>query len=351
MTIETTSYETPPQRTPRRARSPRASGKDALATGLGLFSVGLGLAELFAPKTVARAIGVREAEPNTAVLRAAGARELASGLAILGGGNPTGWLRARVGGDVMDLALLGAAFCTSNVKRTRLTLAAGSVLAVTALDALSSYRASHASAGAEKRRPEHAVSARVHDSGLFVRKAITVHKPVSQVYGFWRELENLPRFMRHLESVEVLSADRSRFRLRGPAGANVAWDAETLIDEPSGRIAWRSLPGADLEHVGDIRFQEAPGGRGTEVHVVLRYRAPGGAAGRAIAKLLKFLPKHELESDLRAFKQLLETGEILRSDASVHRLPHPARAPTPDTKPALSSQSGTLTPAEEGGAR
>jgi len=310
------------------------------------------MAELLAPRAVARTIGAEDSPPNLAVLRAAGLRELSSGLGLLGGGNQAGWLRARVGGDVMDVALLGAAFSSPRANRLRLAGAVGAVLGVTALDMLSSQRASKAQSGAAHRLPEHAVSARVHEAGQSVRQAITINRPVPEVYAFWRDLGNLPRFMRHLESVERVSEQRSKWRMRGPGGTSLTWETEILIDRPDERIAWRSTPGSELEHTGDVRFVKAPGGRGTEVHVALHYRPPGGAVGRVLAKLAKALPKHELEADLRASKQLLEVGEILHSDASMHRLPHPARPParTGSIEKRSTDNSGSIRPSLQGGA-
>jgi uncharacterized membrane protein len=325
MTIQSTRVDTDTSPSPPRSPPGDATG-DVIATGLGLFSVGLGLAELLLPRTVARSVGVEQSLPNLTVLRAAGLRELSSGLGLLGGGNQTGWLRARVGGDVMDLALLGAAFASPKAKRPRLTTAVGAVLGVTALDVLSSQRASQLERG---RRPEHAVSARVHDAGLAVRRAITINRPLEEVYAFWRDFRGFPRFMRHLESVEELSARRYRWRMRGPAGTTLTWETDILIDQPDERIAWRSAPGSELESAGDVRFMRAPGGRGTEVHIALHYSPPGGALGRALAKLAEALPKHEIEADLRASKQLLEVGEIVQSDVSRHRLPHPAKPAKP----------------------
>jgi len=244
----------------------------------------------------------------------------------------------------MDLALLGAAFGSRPVSSYRLAAAVGAVLGVTALDVLASQRASNA-----RRRPEHAVSARVHAAGLSIHKAITINKPTQEVYTFLRELGNFPRFMRHLESVEPLSERRSRWCMRGPAKTTLTWEVDLLVDQPNERIAWRSTPGSELESAGDVHFVPAPGGRGTEVHVALHYRPPGGVVGGAIAKLLNALPKHEIEADLRACKQLLEVGEIVHSDASVHRLPHAAR---PSALPARTNRrnSSSSESAIEGGA-
>jgi uncharacterized membrane protein len=151
--------------------------------------------------------------------------------------------------------------------------------------------------------------------GFELRETITIGQEPETVYGFWRELEHLPRFMRHLESVEVLDERRSRWRAAGPAGAHVEWEAEITDDRPGSRIAWRSLPGAMVENTGEVRFAPAPAGRGTEVRVVLRYRPPAGALGAAAARIFGKAPEQEVPGELRRLKQLLETGEVVRSDA------------------------------------
>ena len=113
----------------------------------------------------------------------------------------------------------------------------------------------------------------------------------------------------------------------GPGGTSVEWDAEVTQDRPNELIAWRSLPGADVENEGSVQFERAPGGRGTLVRVNLRYDPPGGALGKAIATVMNTEPGQQVGDDLRRFKQLLETGEVVRSDASVHLAAHAARPP------------------------
>ena len=105
----------------------------------------------------------------------------------------------------------------------------------------------------------------------------------------------------------------------------IEWDAEIIKDEPSSIIAWRSLPGADIQNAGSVRFKAAPAGRGTELVVDIYYRPPGGAAGKALAKLFGTVPEVELLNDLRSFKQLMELGERVHSDASIHHGMHPAQ--------------------------
>ena len=158
--------------------------------------------------------------------------------------------------------------------------------------------------------------ARARATPIAVTKAVTINRAVDEVYAFWRGFENLPRFMTHLESVEATGERTSRWRARAPAGRTVEWDAETVEDRPGEVIAWRSLPGADVENTGSVRFRSAPGDRGTEVVVELEYAPPAGKLGATVAKLLGEEPSTQLADDLRRLKQVLETGEIARSDAT-----------------------------------
>src|SRR5687767_15195467 len=136
-----------------------------------------------------------------------------------------------------------------------------------------------------------------------VGKAITVYRPVEDVYAFWRDFENLPRFMHHLEMVETVDARRSHWTAKGPAGTAVEWDAEVIEDRPNELIAWRSIgTGDDVENSGVVRFTKAPGNRGTEIHVALDYAPPGGKAGSVIAKLFGEEPGQQINDDLRRLK-------------------------------------------------
>ena len=137
-----------------------------------------------------------------------------------------------------------------------------------------------------------------------------------RLYRFWRNLENLPRFMRHLESVRVLSPTTSRWTVRGPAGTSVEWDAEMVGERPNEVISWRSLPGAAVQNTGSVRFKAAPGDRGTEVLVRVQYAPPVGGLGASVAWLLGEAPGQQLREDLGRFKQVMETGEIARTEAS-----------------------------------
>src|SRR5215212_6007393 len=133
--------------------------------------------------------------------------------------------------------------------------------------------------------------------------------------------------MAHLESVQVLENGRSRWKAKAPMGTNVEWEAETIEDRPNELISWRALPDSTVPNSGQVRFREAPGGRGTEVTVELQYQPPGGKLGSLIAKLFGEEPSQQVKGDLRRFKQVIELGEVVHSDASIHRGPHPAQPP------------------------
>jgi uncharacterized membrane protein len=145
---------------------------------------------------------------------------------------------------------------------------------------------------------------------VFVSHSVTIDRPREELYRFWRDFENLPRFVQHLESVEVREDGKSHWCAKGPVGTHVEWDAEITEEIPNALIRWRSLPDADIANFGTVRFRESTGGGGTEVAVDLEYQPPAGSIGTAIARLLGDEPQHQIEEDLRRLKQLVETGEI-----------------------------------------
>ncbi|UBV44391.1 SRPBCC family protein (plasmid) [Deinococcus taeanensis] len=151
---------------------------------------------------------------------------------------------------------------------------------------------------------------RTPDDGIAVEKAVTIGLPPEDLYAFWRNFGNLPRFMNHLESVKVQSdGTRSHWVAKAPAGTHVQWDAEITEDQPGRRIAWRSVEGTPVPNEGHVDFRAAPTGRGTEVHVSLKYRPPGGSMGAAVARMLGEEPGVQIAEDLRRLKRLLEVGE------------------------------------------
>ena len=227
---------------------------------------------------------------------------------------PAGWLWARVAGDALDLASLGSAMTASDAQRGKLLAATAAVAGVTALDVLC----------AQKMTDGVGVTAALSGEISTIR-TVTINKSPEELYAFWRDFTNLPRFMQSLQSVEMLGERRSHWTLNMPGGKSVEWDAETTEDQPNRRIAWRSGEGSDVRHRGAVEFRPAAGGRGTVVRVELEYTAPGGAAGAALAKLFGKEPGQQVSSELRHFKQLMETGEITKSDASIHAGMHAAQ--------------------------
>jgi uncharacterized membrane protein len=151
-------------------------------------------------------------------------------------------------------------------------------------------------------------------TGIKVEKSITINKSPGELFRFWRNLENLPRFMNHLESVRVIGNDRSHWVAKAPAGSTVEWHAEIYNEKEDELIAWRSLENADVDNAGSVHFQPAPGGRGTEVRVSLKYDPPGGVVGAAIARLFGENPEQQIDEDLRRFKQVMETGEPIATE-------------------------------------
>jgi uncharacterized membrane protein len=140
-----------------------------------------------------------------------------------------------------------------------------------------------------RRRSSGAAAARAVNAGVHVHDAITINCPLAQVYRYWRDFENVPRFLSHIKS-------------------------EITGDRENEAIAWRSIAGSDIQHDGSVRFEHAPGARGTEVHIALQYHPRGGAFGQAMARLFGNDPEQQIRHDLRRFKQLIETGEIPISD-------------------------------------
>lgn len=148
-----------------------------------------------------------------------------------------------------------------------------------------------------------------------VEKTITIsNKSQEELYRFWRNLENLPTFMKHLKSVREIDSTRSHWVANAPLGSEVEWYADIVSDQENQLIAWASVEGADIDNSGFVRFQKAPQGRGTEVKVVLEYNPPAGGVGATIAKLFGESPEQQIGDELRRFKMLMEAGEIATTE-------------------------------------
>jgi uncharacterized membrane protein len=276
---------------------------DKLARGLGWFSLGLGAAQLLAPRTVAKIAGVNPDE-NQSLIRLFGLRELASGVAIfMQGDRPAEAVWSRVAGDALNLASLGMAFTSPNSQKPKLGFATANVLAITALDVLCAQELSRKNGDAT--------------SGENTRKSLIINRSPEELYQEWRNFEQLPRFMRQLVSVKETGAGRSHWIAQGPGGTLVEWDAQFLDDRPNQFIAWQSLESSDVENSGSVEFRTAPGNRGTIVTVELNYNLPGGVVGNKLAKLFREDPGALALEALRCFKQIMEVGEVSVSDGTI----------------------------------
>lgn len=158
--------------------------------------------------------------------------------------------------------------------------------------------------------------AEIAERGIHVEQAFLINRTPEELYQYWRNFENLPRIMTHLERVQVVDDRRSHWVAKAPAiaGGSVEWDAEITQDEPNTLIAWRSLAGADVDNIGQVRFAPGLGDRGTEVHVSMDYIPPAGRLGSLAAKLFGKDASQQIREDLRTFKRVMELGEAPTTD-------------------------------------
>lgn len=146
-----------------------------------------------------------------------------------------------------------------------------------------------------------------------VGRTVSINRPRAQLYAFWRDFINLPRFMENIEAITVLDTRRSHWVVTAPGERKVEWDSVVTEDTPDSLIAWSSAEGAGVRNSGRIEFRDSTNGRGTVVTATIIYDPPGGAIGKALAKLFQREPDIQTRRDLRRFKQLMETGEVSTS--------------------------------------
>ncbi|RCJ26630.1 cyclase [Nostoc sp. ATCC 43529] len=147
-----------------------------------------------------------------------------------------------------------------------------------------------------------------------VEKTVTINKPAEELYRFWRNFQNLPRFIKHLKEVKVYDEKKTHWIAEGLLDRTLEWDAVIVEDRENEVIAWASVQSAEVQNSGVVQFKPAPGNRGTEVKVVREFNPPGGVIGNVLAKLFGEDPKHNLTEDLRHFKMLMEAGEIATTE-------------------------------------
>jgi uncharacterized membrane protein len=287
---------------------------DALGRGVGFVSLGLAAAQLAVPRTLLRTVGIRPSTPAAAIVRAIGLAKLGLGLGILIGPRRRLPLLVRAAIDVVDLGLVSLAGRTrSNPRRL---FGAAAVAGVGAINTIAAVKAQKAFAEANE----------------IVMYSVTINKPIHEVYAFFRRFERLPTFMEHLAEVRELDDRRSHWVARLPLGRTVEWDAEITVDRPGEAIAWQSTADSRVQTSGRVMFETAPGSSLTEVRVEMKL----GTAGHESSLLAKLFAKPQLKGDLRRLKQVLETGEVLFSDASAHKGKHPAQPdPNIDRRPRI----------------
>lgn len=178
-----------------------------------------------------------------------------------------------------------------------------------------------------RRDHDHVAGVDERHGPVTVSHSVTIGKPRAEIYSFFRDFNNLYRFMEDVERIDVKDDKRSHWYVRAPGGARVEWDAEIHEETENERIAWRSVGDADIHNSGVVEFRDAPGERGTEMRVTLRYEPPFGRLGRGIAKLTGHEPEVQLRSNLRRLKQIMETGTAART--------------TPDAASSASGASGS----------
>jgi uncharacterized membrane protein len=268
----------------RRNRGPSSS--ERIARGLGWFSIGFGVAQMVAPRAMARLTGLPLPPLAT---RLCGLREVACGIGILTQPEPRPWVQARIAGDAMDLAVCAGALLVPGTDRRRALATTGALAGVTLLDA---YCSRELARTGRRHGPRHVI------------EIVEVSRPAEELYRFWRALENLPSVMPHLKSVQALDERHSHWVATAHDGERVEWDAELIDDAPGRCIAWRSVEGARIFHAGSVQLEALPGGV-TEVRVELLYDPPPDSLGDAVLRLFG-RGVREGRADLARFKQLME---------------------------------------------
>jgi uncharacterized membrane protein len=226
-----------------------------------------------------------EVEDNRTAVNIGDAERLVSG--VLGG-----WMivRGLAKPSLKGLVLMGsgiALVCRAATGRSRL------------------YRRLHISGAVRGRRESASIP---YQTGVKVEEAVTVAKPAEELYQFWKNPENLSRFMTHVESVTWAGHNRSHWIARGPIGTTIEWDAEIINDQPNRLIGWRSSPEAQVRNAGSVSFRPFEDGQRTEVKLSMEYQPAGGPLGAGIAAILGEDPAGRVREDLQRFKQLMESG-------------------------------------------
>jgi len=270
-----------------RKKRVRKGQPEQVARGLAWFSIGIGVAQILAPRTVSWLTGV---SVPPVLMIACGVRELACGIGILTQDEAAPWIRARIWGDAVDLAALTCGALVPGADRKRIAI---NIAAVAGLSALDFYCSRELAVRGQRVPPRHETL------------SVEINRPAEELYRFWRSFSNLPRVMSHLISVQELDSRRSHWVAAGPGGTRVEWDSEIIDDIPNQRIAWRSSDGTPLFNAGSVQFAKTAAG-GTRVIVELLYEAPLGTVGTALALLFGIAPAGAVRANLADFRDMME---------------------------------------------
>jgi uncharacterized membrane protein len=207
---------------------------------------------------------------------------------LLGGGLLAGFGLSRMSLGCLALAALGGAFMYRG---------------------LTGHCHVYGALGLNTAEPHGPATAIPAGHGIKIEKAVTINRSPEELYRFWRNLENLPRFMHYIRAIKA-QGNRSHWVVQAPMGSKVEWDAEIINERPNELIAWKSVPGSEVDNTGSVHFHPAPSGAGTEVKVTLKYDPPAGQIGATFAKLLGDDPEKQIQEALRELKQMMEAGEV-----------------------------------------
>ena len=269
---------------------------NAYAAELGLtlawIGAGIGIAELLMPRAVAKTTGL-----PPPFVRALGMRELLVSAGVLLRPRQPAWRWSRIAGDLLDLSLL--AWAGRRTPNGRLALITALFAGMTSLDVLATC----------DRRGQSARQGHLPNS-IRIHKSLYIQRPPEACYGFWRNFENFPQFMRDVESVQVVDATRTHWRLRTLQGKPVEWTVELFSDIPSQQLGWRTIADAPIAHSGVVKFLPAYGHSSTRLEIDILYKTPTAQSMDMSSMPFTEEPSRQWDDDLRRFKQLLETGEI-----------------------------------------
>ncbi|HWF07610.1 MAG TPA: SRPBCC family protein [Bryobacteraceae bacterium] len=267
------------------------SGLETATKTLGWFSIALGAVEFLFPKRLARMIGT---PPKPLTMRLMGLREIGVGLGILASERKAGWIKARVAGDAIDLAMLKSSFDSRRANRIRLGGTVAGVVAVTAADVIYARKVAAKEAPGERR--------------IRVEASMAVNKPPADCYEFWRDAGNFSKFMKNVEATRT-NGGQTHLKVRTGL-VTFEWDAEITEEIPNEAISWRCVNRAKFANSGSVRFEPRLNARGTNVRLAVEYDSLGVGLGGAADAFLKTISRHQARENLRRFKSVMECGEF-----------------------------------------